>query len=303
MTSYPFGNPKPSIFRRRRAHCVRGGAKPAPGRSIAFPAMGAREWIAYALQRVPVLLAGSALAFHLAVVLFFLGAGVIYSWLNPPVTSLMIERFVREGYFPRPVRFVPFAKLPGSVPAMYLKLEDKNFYRHPGIDPAAIAHAYAQNKRWGRVIMGGSTITQQLVRSLFLSSDKNYLRKYVEAIAAVSIDAVMDKKRIFELYLNYIEWGKGVYGLGTAAEVYFKKPADRLTYDEYAKLAAIIINPLSYDVNDFWRQPAMAARYYALTAPPRAEERPAPVGNTDAPAPPDDAAPPTAEDEPLDILP
>lgn len=135
--------------------------------------------------------------------------------------------------------------------------------------------------------MGGSTINQQLARTLFLSPDKNYLRKYVEAIAALSLNAVIDKKRIFELYLNYIEWGKGVYGLGAAAEYYFKKPAARLTYDEGARLAAIIVDPVDYGVNDFYGQPVMAARYYILTAPP-------PAVVEAAPAPSDTASPETA---------
>ncbi|MBN2353615.1 MAG: transglycosylase domain-containing protein [Spirochaetales bacterium] len=259
---------------------------------IVLPAMGARARLGYFAARLPISIFGAALAFHAAIVLFSLGAGVVYSWLNPPVTSLMVERFLDRGYVPRPVVFIPLSQLPADVPGMYLKLEDKNFYRHPGIDPAAIVHAYRMNRRWGRVIMGGSTITQQLVRTLFLSPDRNYLRKYTEAIAAVSLDAVLDKKRILELYLNYIEWGKGVYGLGAAARAYYKKPAARLTYNDYARLAAIIIDPVDYNVNDFARQPAMAARYYTLTAPPPAVEPEANQIQSDSPPASDGTAAP-----------
>jgi len=89
----------------------------------------------------------------------------------------------------------------------------------------------------------------------------------VEAVASLVLDAVMGKRRMLELYLNYIEWGRGVYGLGAAAEYYYRRSADTLTYDEYARLAAIIIDPLDYGVADVFRHPAMAARYSLLTAP------------------------------------
>jgi monofunctional biosynthetic peptidoglycan transglycosylase len=276
------------------------------GRQIAWPEMDGRAWVGYAGRRLPLLAAGSALVFHLAVVFAFLGLSVTCAWFNPPVTSLMIERLVGKQFVPRPVVFVPFKNLPDAVPTMYLRLEDKTFYQHHGIEPAAIVYAYSQNKRWGRVVMGGSTITQQLVRSMFLSPEKNYLRKYVEAIGAVTFDAVLDKKRIFELYLNYIEWGKGVYGLGAAAQYYYKKPGDKLSYDEYARLAAVIINPINYDVNNFYNQPAMAARYYVLTAPPESvtEVEPAPQDQTltDEPAATDEVQP-EAEAPLSDILP
>ncbi len=274
-----FWNPE-FPYSRTRSVLPRTAARSGGDALIALPVKGARSLLRYFAGRLPITLFGAALVFHAAIAFFSLGAGIVYSWLNPPLTSLMVERFLDRGYVPRPVVFIPLAKLPKDVPAMYLKLEDKNFYRHPGIDPAAILHAYRLNRRWGRVIMGGSTITQQLVRTLFLSQDRNYLRKYIEAIAAVSLDAVVAKKRILELYLNYIEWGKGVYGLGAAARTYYRKPAARLTYDEYARLAAIIIDPLDYNVKDFYKQPAMVARYYSLIAPPPAvapEETPAPA--------------------------
>jgi monofunctional biosynthetic peptidoglycan transglycosylase len=271
MTTFFFRNPKlPLPHSWKTLQPGRAAARKA-GRHIALPVMGVGGWIVFLLRRLPLSVLGSALAFHLAVILFSLGAGIVFSWMNPPVTSLMLERLLDDRFIPRPPAFVPLEKIPAYVPPMFVRLEDKNFYRHHGVDPAAIVYAYTQNKRWGRVIMGGSTITQQTVRSLFLSPDKNYLRKYMEAWAAVALEAVVNKRRIFELYLNYIEWGKGVYGFGAAAEYYFKKPAARLNYEECARLAAIIINPIDFNVNDFQDQPAMAARYYALIEPPPAE--------------------------------
>jgi monofunctional biosynthetic peptidoglycan transglycosylase len=257
---------------------------------IAMPVMGIGGWIVYFLKRIPVLLVGTAVLFHVALGLFSVAVSVLYSFVNPPVTSLMAERMMDERYAPRLVKFVPLATLPEYAQAMYIRLEDKNFYTHNGVDFAAIQYAYEQNQRWGRVVMGGSTITQQLVRTLFLSQDKNYFRKYVEAAVSIVLDTVMDKKRILELYLNYIEWGKGIYGIGAAAEYYFKKPAASLTYDEYSRLATIIIDPLEYNVYNFYNHPSMVYRYYALNAPPSPSPSPL-LSPTPSPSPSPTAKP------------
>jgi monofunctional biosynthetic peptidoglycan transglycosylase len=255
-TKYPF---RPAYSRKQSVRSAACG--------IAFPMLGPRRFLVYILSRLPVTALGGVVVFSLAVFIFGAGAGFVFSVVNPPVTSLMLERYLNNHYPPRPVIFVSLASLPASVPRAFLRLEDKRFYTHAGVDPAAIENAYTQNKRWGRVIMGGSTITQQTVRSLFLSPDKNFLRKYIEAVMAISFDAVMDKHRILELYLNYIEWGRGVYGIGAAALSQYKKPVSRLTYEEFTRLAAIIINPLRYNVNTLFQQRAMAARYQVLNVP------------------------------------
>jgi monofunctional biosynthetic peptidoglycan transglycosylase len=127
--------------------------------------------------------------------------------------------------------------------------EDANFMEHEGFDWDAIQRAYAQNLKKGRVVAGGSTISQQLAKNLFLSGRRTALRKLQEALITVMIEAVMSKRRIFEIYLNIIEWGDGVFGAEAASRHYFRKSAANLDAWEAAYLAAMVPNPRYYDRN------------------------------------------------------
>lgn len=128
-----------------------------------------------------------------------------------------------------------------------LAAEDTRFIEHKGFDWAAIEYAIARNTRQGRFAAGGSTITQQLAKNLFLSSDKTLWRKAEEAIITVMLEAVLDKRRILELYLNIIEWGDGVFGAQAAARHYFGRDASHLTPWQAARLASMVPNPRFYD--------------------------------------------------------
>jgi membrane peptidoglycan carboxypeptidase len=197
----------------------------------------------------------------------------------------------------RPVDFVSLQRIPRSVQLMFIGLEDKKFYRHIGIDPAAIRDAYLVNKAIGYALYGGSTITQQLARTLFLTPRKSYFRKYVEALIALEMDLVLRKDRILELYLNYIEWGKDVYGIGAAAHAFYGRPLSRLSVDEFRRLVAILPNPLRYGVDTFSRSGQMAERYRYLVRnfPDPADPQDAAVGDTvSAPNALSGANPPTA---------
>lgn len=176
----------------------------------------------------------------------------------------MIYRAVFTGDRVVPIKAVKIQKLSKQVPKMFVYLEDHGFYRHPGIDFGAIKAAYEKNKIRGRLSYGGSTITQQLARTLFLTPHKNYLRKYLEALIALELDLLVPKDRIMELYLNHIEWGKGVFGIGRAAEVYFKKPAERLSMDQYFRLAAVIPSPRLFTVRNLDRHAGLRQRYMFL---------------------------------------
>ena len=103
-----------------------------------------------------------------------------------------------------------------------IRLEDYRFYSHHGVDLGAIRDAWMINSSIGRTAVGGSTIPMQLARNLFLTPRKTYLRKYVEALIALEMSLVLPKDRILELYLNVIEWGKGIFGIGAASAYYFK---------------------------------------------------------------------------------
>lgn len=209
-------------------------------------------------------LSSSAAAFlfaHAALMMLFVPVCLALKIWTPPVSSLMIYRALFSSDKIKSISAVPLKSLPKWVPKMFVYLEDRQFYSHHGIDLEAIRTAYERNKRAGTMAFGGSTITQQLTRTLFLTPHKNYLRKYVEAILSLELDFLLPKDRIMELYLNHIEWGPGIFGIGTAAKVYFGRQADKLYVDQYRRLATIIPNPRGYSVYNFERHYGMRQRY------------------------------------------
>ena len=121
--------------------------------------------------------------------------------------------------------------------------EDQRFWEHNGLDINALQKAMVKNLTEGEVIRGGSTITQQLAKNLFLHEGRSYTRKAHEAYLTLLLEGMLSKERILELYLNLIEWGEGFYGAEAAAQHYFRHSAKTLTRDEAAHLAAMIPNP------------------------------------------------------------
>ena len=144
-------------------------------------------------------------------------------------------------------KWVPYKKISMNLKRALVASEDANFLEHEGFDWEAMQKAYEKNLRKGKVVAGGSTISQQLAKNLFLSGQRSVFRKLEEAIITVMIEAVMDKRRIFEIYLNIIEWGNGVFGAEAASRYYFRKSASELDAWEAAKLAAMVPNPRFYD--------------------------------------------------------
>jgi len=216
------------------------------------------------LKKLIISLGSFLFCFHVGFFVMALSISLVCLFVSPLHSSLELQRLVENHY--RPVRndFIKLAHIPDFARQMIIKLEDRNFYRHHGIEPSAIINAFEQNARYGKIVLGGSTITQQVVRTLFLYPQKTYFRKYLEILWALILDAILPKERILELYFNYIEWGKGIYGLAAAAKVQFGKPYSSLSYEEYARLTAIIINPLDYDVKTFFKHQAMQLRYQSL---------------------------------------
>jgi hypothetical protein len=147
---------------------------------------------------------------------------------------------------------------------MTIRLEDYHFYQHAGVDLGALRDAWEKNASYGRTAAGGSTIPMQLARNLFLTPRKTYFRKYMEIFIALEMDFIMPKDRILELYLNNIEWGKGVFGIGAASSYYYKAGVSGLGLDELRRLVTIITNPLRYDVQTFYKSAQMAQRYAFL---------------------------------------
>jgi penicillin-binding protein 1A len=154
---------------------------------------------------------------------------------------------VRGGQAAPPV---DLAKLPPYVPAAFVSIEDKRFYEHGAIDPIGIARAMVTDLAKGRAAEGASTITQQLVRNLFLTQDRTVERKTQELLLSVQMEQKYSKKQILSLYLSRVYFGSGAYGIEAASQRFFNKPASRLTIREAAALAALMKSPTNYSPID-----------------------------------------------------
>jgi monofunctional biosynthetic peptidoglycan transglycosylase len=158
---------------------------------------------------------------------------------NPKETSLMRERGKK-----RVQEWVPLDRISERLVDAVLMGEDAGFFGHQGFDLYEIRRAFERNWEEGRTVRGASTITQQLAKNLFLSSERSYGRKLEEALLARRLEKALSKKRILEIYLNVIEWGDGIYGVEAASREVFGKSADSLDAAEGALLAAMIPSPL-----------------------------------------------------------
>lgn len=146
-------------------------------------------------------------------------------------------------------QWVPYDKISIHLKRAIVAAEDAKFLDHEGFDIEGIQKAMEKNLKKGRLVAGGSTISQQLAKNLFLSSSRSFVRKGEEAIITLMIETTWSKRRILEVYLNVIEWGNGVYGAEAASRRYFKKRAANLTPGQAAALAAMVPNPRWYENN------------------------------------------------------
>ena len=146
-------------------------------------------------------------------------------------------------------QWVPYEKISNNLKRAIIVAEDAKFTDHEGFDWEGIQKAMEKNQRKGKIVAGGSTISQQLSKNLFLSGERSAIRKGEEAMITLMLEAVMDKERIFETYLNVIEWGNGVFGAEAAARYYYGISAAQLSAEQAAKLAAMVPRPRFYDKN------------------------------------------------------
>jgi monofunctional glycosyltransferase len=176
------------------------------------------------------------------------GASIIALRDSDPDLSALMEKRWKDagGNLTIRYQFVPLDKISPNFVRAVIAVEDGKFYRHSGIDWDALENAYERNERSGKVRFGGSTITMQLAKNLYLSNDRSYLRKVKEAILTFRLEKQLSKKRILEIYLNIIELGEGIFGVEAASRHHFNKSAAQLSRDEAIKLAAIISSPLKH---------------------------------------------------------
>jgi len=190
----------------------------------------------------------------LAIYEFWFFAQILY-WVehNPVTTQFMGARLEtlrqKKPKAALEQEWTDYERISIHLKRAIIVAEDAKFIDHEGFDWEGIQRAIDKNQRRGKVVAGGSTITQQLAKNLFLSGQRSLLRKGQEAILAAMLEGTMDKRRIFEIYLNVAEWGETVFGAEAAARYYFGVSAASLEPDQAARLAAMLPRPRYYDRN------------------------------------------------------
>jgi monofunctional biosynthetic peptidoglycan transglycosylase len=256
---------------------------------------------------------------------------------EPPATTAFMELRAREAKagirpYERVHYWVSYDAISPALKRAVLVAEDSAFFEHGGIDYEELRKSMELNWEHGDFSRGASTITQQLAKNLYLSPSRNPFRKFRELLITRLLEGALTKRRIFELYLNSVEWGDGIYGAEAAARTYFRIPASGLNAEQSALLAGSLINPRRYSPGApprrllarqrlILRRMRIGGGPLAATAPPRISEVPrpteqenevpaeletleedpeAPPDPTDETAPPDSAVPPTppAQDPP-----
>lgn len=215
------------------------------------------------LRTLKWLLAGAVLLV-LAYQLWVFGHLLWWTQFNPSQTRFMSLRLdeMRERKPDAQLRhqWVPYERISVHLKRAVIAAEDDGFVDHEGFDWEGIQKAMEKNRKKGRAVAGGSTISQQLAKNLFLSPSRSYVRKAQEAAITFMMEAVMDKRRILEIYLNVVEWGDGVFGAEAAAERYYRIPAAKLGPEQAARLAVMLPNPRKYEKTFGPRLAAHAAR-------------------------------------------
>jgi monofunctional biosynthetic peptidoglycan transglycosylase len=206
-----------------------------------------------------------ALALFIVVPTFLVS---LYGIVRPPITPLMVIRLFEGEGLER--RWRPLERISPELARAVISAEDTRFCLHAGFDWEAIEMAFRKNLR-GERLYGGSTISMQTAKNLFLWPGRSILRKGLEAYLTLLLEALLDKRRILEIYLNTVEWGHGVYGAEAAAQTHFGKPAADLTRREAALLAAVLPNPRRWLAS----KPSAYARARAATIEARMRAMPA----------------------------
>jgi monofunctional biosynthetic peptidoglycan transglycosylase len=187
----------------------------------------------------------------LATQAFYFTQIAIWNYVNPRSTAFMRSdawRLTQD----RPDLsvqhiWVPYDQISRNLKRAIIASEDANFVNNNGYETDAILQAWERNRAKGKIVRGGSTISQQLARNLFLSREKSYIRKGQELIITWMLETLMDKQRIFEIYLNSVEWGNGVYGAEAAARYYYKSSASKLSAAQSARMAVMLPRPKYFD--------------------------------------------------------
>jgi monofunctional biosynthetic peptidoglycan transglycosylase len=234
-------------------------------------------------------LIGLALLAALALQLYFVARIAVMAVLNPESTAFqrseVYQLAIHTGALKWRQQWVPYAAVSDNLKRAVIASEDASFIEHDGVDMAALEKAWEKNAKAEQraaqsasrastkpaapnvkppKIVGGSTITQQLAKNLFLSGERTLLRKGQELVLTVLLETLLSKQRILEIYLNNVEWGEGVYGAEAAAQHYYRKPAAKLSAYEAARLAVMLPRPKYFETRP--NSGYLASRASTITA-------------------------------------
>jgi monofunctional biosynthetic peptidoglycan transglycosylase len=224
--------------------------KPKPDKKPAVAKRRPRAWVVWLFK-----LTGIAIVTYYTLCLIVM---VLLIWIDPPFTAVHAQRrieswFAKKGAprYTKRYQFVPLWKISRHLQHAVIAAEDGRFYQHNGIDYAEMRKVLAESRDRFR---GGSTISMQLVKNLFVTTHRNPVRKFIEWTLVYPAQFILGKQRILELYLNVIEWGPGIYGAETAARYHYRTSAAALDREQAARLAAIVPGPRT-------RRPARMNQY------------------------------------------
>lgn len=168
---------------------------------------------------------------------------IIFRWINIPITSFMLQNiFTNEADFE--YTWIDYENISDQLKIAAIASEDQKFPTHFGFDFQSIKHALRSNQKKGKKVYGGSTITQQVVKNLFLWPGKSYIRKGIEAYFAVLIEIFWSKERILEVYLNIAQFGNNVFGVEAASQKYYSQSAKKVTLNQASKIIVLLPQPL-----------------------------------------------------------
>jgi monofunctional glycosyltransferase len=205
------------------------------------------------IGRIVGFVVGAAVLLFVVVQAWFLIHIAYWNRVNPHETSIMAQRLEdlrkKNPKVTLQHKWVDYRRISTNLKRAVISAEDAKFIDHEGFDWEGIQRALEKNEMRGRIVAGGSTISQQLAKNLFLSGERSMIRKAQEALITIMLEAIMSKRRILEIYLNVAEWGEGIFGAEAAARHYFGTNAASLDAEQSARLAAMLPRPRYYDRN------------------------------------------------------
>lgn len=239
-------------------------AETAPNDGVQAIRRGEKAKKPLTFKRLLALILKIIVVIHLGYILLTSSLILVYKFVNPPFTILMPYRALGYGWKLEKPKPLPLRKIPLYVRSMLISVEDGKFYSHHGLDFEAFKRAKEINDKLGKPLYGGSTLTMQVARTLFLVPEKSYVRKYFEIITALELEFILSKDRILELYFGYAEWGKGIFGIEAAARHWYGKGLASLTKDQVARLIALLSSPIKYSPETLYKSGILRERYAYL---------------------------------------